>query len=91
MTGLASRGARFAAKVLMWVAYAIAGILIALVFGWIPPELAVMLGSRHPSAASPAAPADLTAVPPARDATRTTTARRGTPRERRARTDPGSR
>ena len=35
MTVLAGRSARFAAKVVVWVAFGIAGILIALVVGWI--------------------------------------------------------
>lgn len=62
MTVLAGRSARFAAKVVVWVAFGIAGILIALVVGWIPPELAAMLGSHHGSGASPAATAGPTDV-----------------------------
>ncbi len=89
MTGLAGRGTRFAARVLIWVAYAIAGILTALVVGWIPPELAVMLGSRHGSGANPAATAGPIDVSPAASASRTSAVRRGTPRGRRIRPHDG--
>ena len=89
MTSLAVGSARFAAKVFVWVAFGITGILIALVVGWIPPELAAMLGSRHASGASPAATDGLTAVSPAGSATRTSTSRRGTPRGRRLHADDG--
>lgn len=89
MTVLAGRSARFAAKVVVWVAFGIAGILIALVVGWIPPELAAMLGSRHGSGANPAATAGPIDVSPAASASRTSAVRRGTPRGRRTRPHDG--
>jgi hypothetical protein len=44
---LVSRSLHRGLKLVAWVILGIVGFLALLVVGWVPPELAAMLGSRH--------------------------------------------
>lgn len=47
MITLASRAIRIGAKAVLWVVLGLIGLIGLLVVGWVPPELAAMLGSRR--------------------------------------------
>ncbi len=87
MTGLATATGRLAVKAIAWVVFAVAGLLAAATFGWIPPELAAMLGSRHATRMSASAPDPAAVTPGHGPATGTSTVRRGTPRDSHTETD----